>query len=383
LSLAARTKIQLLGELLVRSSHEVEILSQGDVEDHRLKFFPAFEEPERFHPNIPIFYSSAFAARYVTGFWESTAMQRLLNARHRARPYDLVLIYNMKRAQIGCAHYARRRGVPVILEYEDDSFVNVHGHAAGGVISRYHRQACAKVLKFVAGGTGVSPYLQSQFPPATPTILLRGVVSAEILRITAAGAREKPKRVVFSGTHEGTQGLEQMIKAWGLLKVPGWELHIAGKGPITQTLERLAEDDRSIVFHGLLDRRQNAELICSARIGMNPQDVTVTPGNVFPFKIIEYLAAGAHVLTTRRGPLEPELEAGVTYIPDNTPDAITAGLKHILTGARYELTAQEAAVDRYGPEATSRSLARLISEVLARQAQAATLQTARQMENHG
>jgi glycosyltransferase involved in cell wall biosynthesis len=363
---AARVKIQLIAELLARSSHAVEILSQGDVDGYRFELFRSLEETERFHPDIPIFYSSAFAARYLTGFWESVATQRLFQARHRAQPYDLVLIYNMKRAQIACAHYARRQDLPVILEYEDDSFVNVQGYVREGLIPRYHRYACTKVLKTVSGGTGVSPYLQSQFPPGIPTILLRGVVSAEIMRINGAGRQAKENRVVFSGTHEGTQGLEQMIRAWRVLNVRDWELHIAGKGPITQTLERLADGDRTIVFHGLLDREQNARLLSSARIGMNPQDVTVKPGNVFPFKIIEYLAAGVHVISTRRGPLESELEAGVTYIPDNTPEAIATGLKHVIDSSRYELTARDAAVESYGPDATTRSLNRLIDDVMAR-----------------
>ena len=140
--------------------------------------------------------------------------------------------------------------------------------------------------------------------------LLRGVVSDEILRLGQGGRGSTQNWVVFSGTHEGTQGLEQLIKGWRSLDLPGWELHISGHGPLTPILHQLAEGDPSIVFHGLLDREENARLLCSARIGMNPQDLTTTPGNVFAFKIVEYLAAGLHVITTPRGAVEPELEAG-------------------------------------------------------------------------
>jgi len=42
--------------------------------------------------------------------------------------FDLVIIFNLKEPQVACANYALRRlGVPVILEYEDDRFVNVVG----------------------------------------------------------------------------------------------------------------------------------------------------------------------------------------------------------------------------------------------------------------
>ena len=369
-SLAARVKIQLIAELLQRSSHEVEIISQGALEPQvgadrfRFRFYPRSYESELFHPQIPIYYVSALSVRFLIGLWESIQTQRLLRARHKHRPYDVVFIYNMQRAQIGCAQYAiRRLGLPVVLQYEDDSFVDVHGQVANGVISRYGRNACRMVLKSISGGTAVSPYLLSHFPPHIPRLLLRGVVSNEILKSSQGSS--KKNWVVFSGTHEGTQGLEQLVKAWRMLVLPDWELHIAGLGPLTSALEKMAEGARNIRFHGLLNRKDNASLLCAARIGMNPQDVTKTPGNVFAFKIVEYLAAGAHVITTPRGTLEPELEAGVTYISDNSPGTIAACLKQVIRDRRHECTAVEATLQTYSPDAVSRSLNKLLEEVIA------------------
>jgi hypothetical protein len=99
---------------------------------------------------------------------------------------------------------------------------------------------------------------------------------------------------------------------------------------------------------------------------MNPQDATSTPGNVFALKIIEYLAAGLHVVTTPRGSVEPELEAGITYIKDNSPETIAASLKHAIDLKSYERTAREAALQTYGPEAIARSLDRLLEQVMTR-----------------
>lgn len=372
LSLAARVKIQLVAELLQRSSHEVEIISQGEIESggatnkHQFKFYPAFPGSERFHPDIPIFYASALSIRFITGFWESLQAQRLLKERHNSCPYDVVILYNLQRAQIGCAQYARRKlGLPVILQYEDDPKVNVQGEKRTGWLSRYHQHGYNSVLKSMSGGMGVSPYLLSQMPSDVPQMLLRGIVSDQIVRLREQNNVGKKNWVAFSGTHEGTQGLEQMVRAWRMLALSGWELHIAGQGPITANLEKLADGDRSIIFHGLLNREQNAQMLCAAKIGLNPQDVTKTPGNVFPFKIIEYLAAGNHVITTPRGSLEPELEAGVTYMPDNAPETIAASLKQVISQRLYERTAERAALQTYGPAAISQSLNRLLAEVTA------------------
>jgi len=364
LSLANKVKIELIAELLLQSAHQVEILSQGEVDRYECRFYPAFAETELFHPDIPVYYASALPIRFLNGLWSGNRTTQLFKARHRVSPFDLLIIHNMKPGHIACAKYARRRlGLPVVLEYEDDSFVDVRGERATGLLASYHRSVYAKMLQQASGCMAVSPYLLTQLPSSIPKLLLRGVVSEDIVNSNHQPLVSRKNWVVFCGTLEGTQGLEQMINAWNMLRLADWELHIAGRGPIADALEKLAQGNRSIVFHGFLNRKENARLLCSAKIGMNPQDVTKTQGNVFALKIIEYLAAGLHVITTPRGSLEPELEAGVSYIADNTPDTIAAGLKKAISTRFYEHTAQEAAVATYGPDAVSKALNRLINQL--------------------
>src|SRR5206468_1946028 len=94
-----------------------------------------------------------------------------------------------------------------------------------------HERRIQRVLHAVSGVFAPSPYLLSQCPEGTPKLLVRSVVNPEILRLRATGL---PKRnwVAFSGTLEEAQGLEQTIKAWRSQEFPGWELHIAGHGPL-------------------------------------------------------------------------------------------------------------------------------------------------------
>ena len=366
LSLGSKAKVELIAELLRKSSHEVEIISPGEVDRNEFRFYPSFTETDLFHRDIPIYYSSALPIRFITGFWSGYRTRQLFKSRHKSSPFELVITQTMKRAQLACAHYAiRRLGLPVILQYEDDSFVDVRGESASGFISKYHQNTYTRMLKRVSGCMAVSPHLLSQLPSSIPKLLLRGVVGNAIINSNHQPMACRGNWVVFSGTHEGAQGLEQMIKAWRMLELPSWELHIAGRGPITPALEKLAGNDPSILFHGFLSREENARLLCMARIGMNPQDVTQIPGTSFAFKIIEYLAAGLHVITTPRGALEPELEVGISYINDNSPDTIAKALKRVIDARSYERSAQDAAITAYGPDAISRGLNRLVEEAKA------------------
>jgi glycosyltransferase involved in cell wall biosynthesis len=102
-----------------------------------------------------------------------------------------------------------------------------------------------------------------------------------------------------------------------------------------------------------------------SKIGVNPHDLSATPGNIFAFKIIEYLAAGTHVITTPMGLLEKELEAGITYIADNSPETIAGALQQVIKGREYERGALDAAQGMYGPAAVSKMLDTLLNRVKA------------------
>ncbi len=364
LGLAANVKMELVAELLRTHDHAVEVLSQGAVVERRLTFYPAFSESRPFHPAIPVFYASALPIRRVNGAWSALRTLQLFRRRHRVSPYDLVLIYNLQLPQALCAlHAMRRLHLPVVLEYEDDALVDVAGRREEGWTEGPYQRLARAILNSVSGCMGVSPHILSQVPATVPRMLLRGVVSDEIRRLGQGIATARKDWVVFSGTHFRTKGLEQLVTAWQRLDLPNWELHIAGHGEKTDVLQRMTQSNKSIVFHGLLDRKQNAELLSTAKIGMNPHDLSAAPGNVFAFKIIEYLAAGTHVITTPMGELEKELEAGITYIPDNSPETIATALSRVIQDRRYDLTAVEAAQERYGLTAVGNSLTKLLTEV--------------------
>src|SRR5437667_2549224 len=125
-SMSNRIKIELIATLLRENSHDVEIISQGEVVEPAWRFYPSFSEPERFHADIPVYYGSVLPIRGLNGFWSNARTLHILKKRHKAKPYDLVIIFNLKGPQLACANYSTcHLGLPLILEYEDDRFVDV------------------------------------------------------------------------------------------------------------------------------------------------------------------------------------------------------------------------------------------------------------------
>ena len=365
-SMSNRIKIELIAQLLHANGHDVEVLSHGEVDKPELRFYRAFVEPEPFHPRIPVRYISALPIRRVYGLWARLRMLALLNGRHRASPFDAIIIFNFKPPQLACARYAIRRRIPLILEYEDDAFRSGVGEREMGLVTRHHHRAYRQVLASVSGCIAVSPHLLSQVPPGVATLLLRGVVGDDVLAASDRLQGSKKNIVLFSGTHTKWNGVQELITAWGPMALPDWELHITGYGDMTDSLRQMAEDSTGIVFHGLVSRAELVDLMASAKICISPQLVSHTPGNQFAFKVIEYLGAGAHVVMTPMGALEREIEAGITYMPDNRPDTIGVALKAVIAGRGYEKTSADVVQEKYGPKAVSDALDRLLADVAGR-----------------
>ena len=362
LSLAGTAKIEGVAILLQQSGSDVEIFSQGEVIERNWTFYPGFDEANRFHPDIPVSYSSALPIPFLNGLWQSWNLLALFKARHRIDPFDLVIIYNLKMPQVMAAHFAiKQLDLPVIVEYEDLAVAGIDGLPERTFsLNIGYNSRMRKILREAAGCMACSPFLLEQFPKNIPKLLIRGVVGADAMRVSLQKPVIKQNWILFSGTHYRTKGIASLIIAWSQMDLPDWELHITGDGEETKALRQLAEPFRNIYFHGVVGTAELAMMMATAKICINPHDLSVTPGNVFAFKIIEYLAAGTHVVTTPMGYLEKEIEIGITYIPNNDPETISKALLELVRTERWKVTASEQVRNIYGPDALKASLNDLI-----------------------
>ncbi len=102
LALAGNVKIELIAEL-PRRGHEVDVISQGEVVEQRFKYYEPFSEPRPFHHQNPrsllVDGADQVPERTLVDVDDLTLVQKM----HGFAPYDLVIIYNLKRPQVVCA----------------------------------------------------------------------------------------------------------------------------------------------------------------------------------------------------------------------------------------------------------------------------------------
>ena len=109
-------------------------------------------------------------------------------------------------------------------------------------------------------------------------------------------AEKEPKILVAARLFE-RKGVREVIEALRELRPNGYSLEVAGDGPERGRLEALTrESGVPARFHGWLDREQMDELFARCRIF-----VLATRIDNFPSSLLEAMAAGCAIVTTRAG----------------------------------------------------------------------------------
>lgn len=135
-------------------------------------------------------------------------------------------------------------------------------------------------------------------------------VDLDLIERVASGAVVKSKTIISAGRLVYNKGFDMLIRA--MTKLPGWSLEIAGDGPEEQKLKKLIGTEGladRVYLVGPLGREELIKRIASSEIfALN------TYYETFSFQIVEVLAIGTPVITTRTGALKEMITDGTNGI---------------------------------------------------------------------
>ena len=110
----------------------------------------------------------------------------------------------------------------------------------------------------------------------------------------------KKKIVLYSGMLSKVTGVDLLIKVFKQSKLKNYELWITGKGELEDEVRQASQENNNIKFEGFVSNSEFYEILSKADIVINPRNMNFTQNmNNFPSKILEYLASGRVVVSTR------------------------------------------------------------------------------------
>lgn len=220
--------------------------------------------------------------------------KRLLNLLNKD---DVVIFYNILYFELGLIGKIKKRGNKAILILADhtDSFKE-----NGGVIRGIIAKRISMDFKKFDYGIALSEYAKRFFERNAKVIVMEGGLNLSCYKDFEQPFRSSKTKFMYAGTLSDVTGVDILLDAIKMWKADDVEFYILGKGFLEKRIRSAAERDGRIHFLGFVTDDEYYELMMKMNVFINPRNMEMEQNqNNFPSKVLEYLAAGRAVISTR------------------------------------------------------------------------------------
>lgn len=292
-------------------------------------------------------------SRFSAWFTQCSAIRRAIEE----KDIDVIILYSVPTSGMQTLHYARKFGVPVVFRSIDILNRLVPFPLLSGITRYLEKRVYAGADLILTISHRLSDYVVGMGAPEENVRLLPLGVDTELFRpgVDSAGLRRQWNLgdgpvIVFIGTLYDFSGLDVVITRMpGLIKkFPGIRLLIVGDGPQRPGLERTAVESGvagHVIITGFQPYETMPQYINLASVCINPFLVTGTTRDIFPTKIVQYMACGMPVIATRLPGLEATItgeKQGMIYAG---PEDTAAAIAEVIADDRRRLQLGQAALE--------------------------------------
>ncbi|UKA74588.1 glycosyltransferase [Arthrobacter sp. FW306-07-I] len=207
--------------------------------------------------------------------------------------------------------------------------------AADGVISRVLKRLDRKLVRLLASGFDgiicLTPALAADFAPTVPALVLEGFANHELASLPSRSRQaDSLFRIAYAGAINVEYGVENLVLAFMSMTDPDVRLHLYGKGPLDKWVLEQCKLDKRILHGGLVDHSALMPRLKEASVLINPRPAAQEFVRYsFPSKILEYMALGAPVITTRLAGLSADYLQYVQLTDDDSVAALARAIEAV------------------------------------------------------
>lgn len=171
-----------------------------------------------------------------------------------------------------------------------------------------------------------------------PYMVSEGFSDVSIYDNIVATEKYKTKTIIYAGNLSKLYGIRNLVD--GFMQLQGdYELHLYGAGSDEEYILQCAQTDSRIKFFGRVPRDEIlVALKKSHLIVINKPTEDDYSNYSFSSKILECMASGTPVLTTRVGGMLTEYYKYFFFIDDESPDGIAKAMADIFTQPKERRT---------------------------------------------
>jgi glycosyltransferase involved in cell wall biosynthesis len=287
--------------------------------------------------------------------------------------FDAVVLYAAPTYGLQTLWMARRFKLPVLFRALDVSH-KIRSSLLSPVIKWVEKRIYKQVDFLSANNPAMADYCVSLGSRTRPTKVhfppldlshFRGQGKDQALR-RSLGFKDEDQVLVYMGSFFYFSGLIDAIRELAEVSksAPNLKFLLIGGGEqdskLRQRVEHLGLSEK-VVFTGFISYEQLPCYLIIADIAVNTLEPTLVANVAFPNKVLQYMAAGLPVVSTRLDGLEQTFgeRAGITWASDSRgviraasklsqqTEAELGGISKLQLGAVSEIFGVESAVDRF------------------------------------
>ena len=233
--------------------------------------------------------------RFWGGIWNC---HRAL--KNRMKEVDCFLAYNVVYAWLFGPEIAHKMNKKAILLLADFSPSEAYTKLWRKLYARLQLYFIRRYDMVIGLSERTSRYLNSR----QKFICIEGGIDREVYDFFAPDSSREDchlgKRYMYAGTLEAVTGIDILLEAFTQLKEKDIRLYISGKGSYESLVRQAAIKDERIIFLGCIPYLEYLNELKNADVLVNPRNMNLPENdNNFPSKIMEYLAAGKTIVSTR------------------------------------------------------------------------------------
>jgi len=284
-------------------------------------------------------------SRLSASFTQYLEIQRTI----REKNIDVIILYSIPTNGLQTIHLARKLGVPVVFRSIDILHLLVPNPVLRPITKILEKKVYSKVDLVLPNTPQYLRYVLNMGATESKVKLLLFPIDTNIFRPSVDcskvrqkwGLGEKDQIIVFIGTLFEFSGLDGFIRQFPRVieEIPGTKLLIVGDGPQRPKLERIITElglEKRVIITGFQPYQTMPQYISLATVCINPFLNTDTTKDIFPGKIIQYIACGkATIATPLLGitSLLPGESHGVIYT--NSADGMARKVIGLLKSAEH------------------------------------------------
>lgn len=140
------------------------------------------------------------------------------------------------------------------------------------------------------------------------------------------------KIVLYAGTIDVANGIDRLLNAFVKVNINDAELHIYGEGELSPQVKEYSKKYDQIKYYGSKPNNDVVEQEMRATLLINPRPTgEVYTYYSFPIKLMEYMASGTAVLTTKLSGIPLDYYDYLYLIEEDSSEGIAQALQKILS----------------------------------------------------